>query len=248
MSQHDTSSFSQEEQRAISALFSSWTEWSRPRRGLRMVISALGVKRSQWRGEDKETETADAEFRQGRGAVLDAQRHTCQFCGFAAGSGIEVHHLDDNHRNNNPDNLAAADGLCHGDHHIGQVGMSKEGVVAAVPLTIEDLNHLQRTIYVALHSGNEEYAEKARRMVRYLVGRRKVVEEAWGTSDPAEWAEALLSLSPAQYDRRSDFMQGLGLVYHPKRFANQARRWSQEEYRALPPERWSQIHARYSQA
>lgn len=81
-----------------------------------------GRSQAGWRRDDWMAADADAEFKLVRQKVLERDEHTCRFCGFRAPKWQEVHHLDDNHHNNDPDNLVTACMFCHMVHHLGLAG------------------------------------------------------------------------------------------------------------------------------
>ena len=79
----------------------------------------FGVKRKLWRKDDEHADVADAGFTPVRTEVLQRDNYPCRFCGFKAAKYQEVHHLDDNHQNNDPQNLLTVCNLCHQVHHLG---------------------------------------------------------------------------------------------------------------------------------
>ncbi len=110
-----------------------------------------------YRHEDMETQEADAEYAGVREMVLRRDRWTCQACGCQAdpgpqgsGGGLEVHHLDGRHGNNDPRNLATLCPLCHGILHIGFTARRKPGRFIWLPEASQaDLNLLVHAVAVA---------------------------------------------------------------------------------------------------
>jgi hypothetical protein len=81
----------------------------------------IGVKRKMSRMSDPDASTYDEEFRQIKIHVALMAQFICQACfaptstgpGEAAQGYFEVHHIDDNHRNNDLDNLIFLCPFCH---------------------------------------------------------------------------------------------------------------------------------------
>lgn len=110
-----------------------------------LVISA---KRSVWRMHDHAGE-ADKEFNQVRLAVLDACGNVCEFCGHASAKYQEVHHGDDDHRNNKPENLFGSCPLCHQVFHVGLAGMRDGGHIVYLPeFEQAEVNQLALLIWI----------------------------------------------------------------------------------------------------
>jgi len=80
----------------------------------------IGIKRKLHRRDDEHAKKADAIFNAQRNSALKRSNYCCVFCGAKSLKFNEVHHLDDNHHNNSPENLVAICKLCHPYHHIGQ--------------------------------------------------------------------------------------------------------------------------------
>lgn len=57
----------------------------------------------------------------------------CYFCGFPDGPYLEVHHLDHDHENYEPDNLCSVCTLCHRTQHLGWVGIKSQGRLIYLP-------------------------------------------------------------------------------------------------------------------
>lgn len=53
----------------------------------------------------------------------------CCFCGFQDGKFLELHHDDNDHTNNNPDNFSLICTLCHRLKHLGWVGAENLGKI-----------------------------------------------------------------------------------------------------------------------
>src|SRR3546814_6683866 len=82
---------------------------------------------------DDHSASHDKAFRAIRKVVLERDNHACQFCGFRAAKWQEVHHLNDDHADNRPENLITACWFCHMVHHIGRVGLFDEGGLIYAP-------------------------------------------------------------------------------------------------------------------
>src|SRR3546814_8822113 len=101
---------------------------------------------------DAEAEAADAEFSHVRRKVLERDDCACRFCGFRATSRQEVHHANDDHKDNRPQNLVTACQFCHACQHIGMAGQLETSVLAWIPEIPQDrLHHLVRSLMVAQH-------------------------------------------------------------------------------------------------
>jgi len=219
----------------------------------------IGVKRRLYRRDDVQSTKFDAVFQAVRGAVLKKNQYRCVFCGARSASASEVHHLDDNHRNNQLENLATVCKLCHPYHHIGQAslpGQEKglgEGHIGAdhialirVPnseaIPARDMNALQRAIALALC--DEQEAHDAARVLKLLTAesnRRDLVQALFGENaknakgapmrrvHPADVAAALTHLTDDEYARRDTVLGAVRVLYHPQRLAEWGRQWRKDK-------------------
>lgn len=98
-----------------------------------MLDLRLSVKTSMFRENDKDSGEADREFKAARLAVLARDRYTCQGCGLVTRGGdgksgfFEVHHIDDNHHNNHPNNLVTICPFCHSVKHFALAHIQERG-------------------------------------------------------------------------------------------------------------------------
>jgi len=120
----------------------------------------MSAKRLVWRMHDHADE-ADKMFFKIRRPVLEAFDYTCPYCGHQAEKYQEVHHQDDDHKNNSPRNLACTCPLCHQVFHTGLAGMREGAVLAYVPeLTQAELNHLCLIIWLLTEVEGNRYADQ----------------------------------------------------------------------------------------
>jgi intracellular multiplication protein IcmJ len=187
---------------------------------------------------------ADAEYKAVRPRVMAQQENRCRFCGYTSKHN-HCHHLDGNHANNEPENFAVADSLCHAYHHLGQTGsqdqfshdnLRTKTVLAAVPeLSPSDLNLLQRAIGVALLDQAEEAT--AKQIYKLIEERAEPVREAFGTFRPADFAGAMEKLNPEEYANRGSTLADLRLVFREDMLKNEGRRFL-EDFTSLPFSLW----------
>ncbi len=187
----------------------------------------LSAKKVQWRDEGEYER--DAEFQRTKQAILSRDDFGCRFCGFRALSYQEVHHLNDDHRDHSPENLATACAYCHMCQHIGLAGARGEAALIWLPeMEQVELNHLVRAIQVALHwketgsaqpglqrmnaDPSAEFADMAISMFDLLKSRRDEAKVRLGTDAPETLANVLLRMNDEQYSRRSDFLVGVRLL------------------------------------
>ncbi|WP_316157916.1 hypothetical protein [Cupriavidus sp. BIC8F] len=210
----------------------------------RYVPLVFSVKRQLWRKHDDAMEAADAEYRTKRESRLQKGNYQCVFCGFRS-KHTEIHHKNDNHADNRGENLIVADPLCHGTQHIGQVGSKRHGLMIEMAgLPQAELNHLQRTIAVALEIGTEEEKREASALLQHLASRGELVVKVWGSANPSDFANAMLELKDHEMEKRESAFTGLGLLYRPSRFVEYIGRWVDELYKSLPTNTWQRIYDR----
>ncbi len=176
---------------------------------IKLILSA---KRNTWRMADEDHEEADAAFRRIRPAIIERDRETCRCCGFKASKFQEVHHLDDNHANNDKANLATVCFLCHNVFHIGRAGMAGESYLIWLPeMSQGDLHHIFRAMSVAIHDGNDlkTLAEQA---MAQLDERRKGAIERIGTDSPVILGRVLIDLDEKAYASRGKKLAGIRLM------------------------------------
>lgn len=175
------------------------------------------------------------------GIALHRADHKCAYCGFQSRVNT-VHHINDNHLDYSPRNLRAADPLCHGWHHLGELKTS-DAVVAYLPrLAPQDVNHLQRTLAVALRSNDAEMRSDARDLLNWLASHRDYVRQSWGSFTPATFAAAFVRQGASETEARKPLLEHLALVYHPALFDPLLDTWLAEGYAQYPCARWSQVY------
>ena len=244
----------------------------------------LGVKRSMWRMHDPAAEDADADFAAIKKKVLTRDKSTCRYCemrtlpeadenlkgtiikGRYAGF-FEVHHMDDDHHHNQPENLLTVCPFCHSVFHCGNAGHRESGSIIWAPwITQEDLNATVHGLFILMtfeHPGEAEvkkaeesrtqdqlkiYAETgrlARERYEALQSFSDFAEKniGQGMSNAAVLGEALMVLAKSNekaYDRRAVFLSGARFLPDYGYYATAARYWA----RANNPRETSKlIHA-----
>ncbi len=216
-----------------------------------MLSLELSVKRRQFRGEDALKETADAGFEAIRPKILQRDNYTCHYCNFrpadmregnvlVRGKFQEVHHLDNNHRNNHESNLVTACALCHAVNHIGFAGMQGAAVLtyAFEGLSNADFNNLLRTMLIAAVMGDPKRRERVKAMYGWLVDRSTVVKTRLGTASPMDVGRFLRGVPDEQYGNREQYFVGVRLLLTTKVLEDQLSFWRDNVYKSVPPETW----------
>ena len=176
------------------------------------VQPTLGVKRRTWRMDDDHAHLADAAFADTRQQVLNRDNFTCRFCGFKATKYQEVHHLDDNHQNNDQTNLLTVCNLCHMVHHLGLCGMKGAGFIAAIPeLTQVEVNQIARNYFVAAMIGDQNTKDRLTGLYALFRARADGMKVVFGDdlSDPLRYAQALSALDDKAYASAVSSCSGL---------------------------------------
>ena len=160
-------------------------------------------------------------------AALDRDGHRCQFCGLPAGDWQDVFHVNDDHEDWRPANLAACCPLCHGAQHIGAPAANLEMRVIWLPeMTQNGLNVLVRVIHLALRAGDIAPTLAARpilgnhelacawRAYDALDRRAVAAASVIDTDRPRDLAAGLLSVPAAE---RKRLLGGLRLLHRGRR-------------------------------
>lgn len=225
----------------------------------RKIELLLSAKAEAWRMHDEDHGRADESFTSTvRPAVLRRDRNTCRFCGFSSSKWQEVHHLDDDHHNNDPANLVTADSFCHMVQHIGRAGMHGEAMLIWLPeIEQAPLNNIVRALYVAeRHPGaseSDEIGQAAGSLLAMLQNRARLAAERLGTSDPAVLGSVLVRHEEI-YERRQSQLAGLRLLPLPRKvtssgedvFGRMMAFWCSSEgpFGGLPPSSWARLLSR----
>lgn len=178
----------------------------------------LSIKRDGFRGDQPEPTSGLADFKAVKGDVLERDLHQCQFCDFDAPKYQEVHHVDDNHENNNPDNLVTACVLCHMCFHIGFAGVKNRGVLIylhegkSIPNFQARLNNLVRIMWMCTFDEDKKLAMQATDFLKRLESLRIPASDCLGTSDPVFLANYLRDLEDANYNKRKEKLDGIFLL------------------------------------
>jgi hypothetical protein len=124
------------------------------------IILMPSVKLGVWRKDDKNSDKADEEFAAKRPEILKRDLFTCGGCGMRTmpvnktlPSGyFDVHHIDDDHTNNQDDNLITLCPFCHDVFHLGNAGARQSASAIWMPQVSQaDLNLLMHVLFI-LHS------------------------------------------------------------------------------------------------
>lgn len=189
----------------------------------------LSVKAANWRMNDDGSAEADSEFQLVRKKVLERDEFSCRFCAFKAPKYQEVHHLNDDHSDNRPQNLVTACIYCHLCAHIGLAGKNNEAVLVWLP-EIEQaaLHHVVRTIQFSAYWGKKHSVDKrtdpktqamakmiastASALEGKLRAREAGAQRLLGTSDPLELSNLFLKMPNEVYARRGEILTGIRLL------------------------------------
>lgn len=122
------------------------------------------LKLSLHRKDDEDVEYYNNRFAEMRIKALQKSKYKCVYCGIEvkpdnsadsltllASGYLEVHHMDNNHRNNDLNNLYAVCPFCHNVVHLGFATLNKKVTLAYLPeISQENINMLSALIGVGL--------------------------------------------------------------------------------------------------
>lgn len=199
----------------------------------------LGAKRGKWR-TNPGAESGDKEFAEIKPKVLDRDRCTCVYCGTSV-KGMQVHHRNDNHEDNYPENLETVCEMCHAPNHLGFMG--KAGVIVYLPVLSQiEVSHLFRTIAVAISYGGE-IGEKAKKLATIMIDRYRIpIDQVFGTDNPADFGNALIALSDSDYESRYIALRDVRVLFKPEKLSTFATKCRESIYANLPPSLWQRIY------
>ncbi len=185
--------------------------------------------------------------------VWKRDNNTCFFCQFKSYEYQEIHHLNDDHDDNSMDNLVTICPLCHQSFHLDTVSNTNGGKIIWLPeFSQQELNYISRAIFIA--TDEAEVAEKegrevsafakiARMIDTSLSERSLVVEHQFqaGASEPSVFANALINMNPAQYDRRFSTLRPFKILATKSRFSIQTKYWRENLFSDIPPATWEKL-------
>lgn len=190
----------------------------------------IGIKRGVFRANDVNSKQADSVFESTRSQALRQASYRCVRCGYESPEDVKkrrksvlhVHHQDNDHHNNEPENHVPHCSLDHAYHHIGcdaptlggSRGWASQMLIAYAPeLASEDMNQLQRATGAALTDAKE--AEVAKEIIDLLAVLALPVRDVLGSFHAKDFAACFDKMSEADYEQRDSTVSGLRVLFHP---------------------------------
>lgn len=232
-------------------------------KGLRRLM--VSIKRKPFRANDPRAAQADAIFQTQRKPALEKTQYKCVFCTFRSQKYNEVHHGDDDHFNNQPENLWGICKLCHPYQHVGEAGVNNQssglngghlgpkalGLIRVpdgqmIPAT--DFNHLLRIVGVALSDATErEVALKVYDLFFDAEVRKEMAVAFYGPQTqatgvmPGDMAKALSLLTDDEYARRVPVLEPVRLLYSTALLEQVGRELKAEQAQWAQPAGWERL-------
>ena len=176
-----------------------------------------------------------------RTEVIRESKQRCYFCGFPSQS-LEIHNINHNHQDVRKENLRAVDALCHGWQHLGEIGEGNAFIGYLPGLVAQDVNNLQRCIFVALETGDEETKSDAKKLLNWLASHRQYTEAAWGTFEPGVFANALIKMEGVGADVHGVVFRDLAVIFNPGTYSVSAQKWAHDAYKSTPTASWPNLY------
>lgn len=214
----------------------------RPKNKNKIVLS---VKRGAFRSDDPSSEEADKDFKAIRPKILSRDNHTCQYCGFRSEKYQEVHHIDDDHSNNDESNLITTCPLCHSCFHIGLSGTYNRGDIIRLDpelgISQAELNQLVRVLWVAEESSDQSIKMIAVKNLARLTKQTVSADRKLGTTDPLVVGDYLLQLSDEDYNMREKVLKEYYFLPKKSGYAPQFNFWKSSVFKNIPSNDWQEI-------
>jgi intracellular multiplication protein IcmJ len=151
---------------------------------------------------------------------------SCRFCGEPTAGWQAAFHLDSDHGNNDPGNLAIACTLCHLGQHLNRPDIDREATLIWLPeLAQSEIIRLVREIHLQCHTAKTRPSDLhsvSSRISAPLLGsfaayqalleRQEAAEARLGTISPKALGAALLELPPEATATLPDRLSGIRLL------------------------------------
>jgi intracellular multiplication protein IcmJ len=217
----------------------------------------LSATRKSWKMSSTHGTEFDKEYQKKHKTIWDKiwnrDGFKCYYCSFYSKKHQEIHHLNDDHRDNSLDNLVTVCPLCHQSYHLDTASNTNGGKIIWLPeFSQQELNYLCRAIFIAIEEAeiaetqNRDvvgFAKIARMLETSLSERSLIVEQHFqnGASDPSVFANALINMSEEQYEKRSQFLSSFKLLHMKTRFPVQTKYWKNYLFTDIPVDSWVKL-------
>ncbi|MEZ8292750.1 HNH endonuclease [Vibrio splendidus] len=210
-----------------------------------MLPVILSVKRGTHRADDSMSPSHDQAYQEIRPVILERDNNTCQYCGFHSTKMQEVHHVDDDHSNQDESNLATICVLCHMAFHIGFAGANEMGCIIYTEdhqnITQAQFNNLIRTLWVGELSDDRDKKLMCGALLTRFSKMRVPAKKKYGTSDPTWFGDYLLKLSKENYEKREKAFAGALFLPNKDKYKKEIKFWSENTFRGIPSTTWTSI-------
>jgi len=189
-----------------------------------LLQPVFSVRRHLWRMDGDHSIIEDSKLSDVRSEVLKRDVFSCYFCSFKAKKYQEIHHIDENHNNNNPENLVTVCNLCHQVFHLGKCAVYNSGFIAAIPeLTQTEINNLIRSAYVVDYMANNVVRDKIKSLLAIFQFRGcDTLKTLYGLdiSTPHTLAEILSNCPDELFEKRNKLFSSLRLIANKEAFSS----------------------------
>lgn len=222
----------------------------------------LSANRKSWKMSSTHGTEFDKEYKDSKGnpgknkkvwdEIWERDSFKCYYCGFQSKRHQEIHHLNDDHSDNNPDNLVTVCPLCHQNFHLDTASTTNGGKIIWLPeFSQQELNYLSIAIFIAIEESESKKEQetnlnfvKIARMIENALSERTLIVEQQiqaGASDPAIFAHALMNMKDTQYEKRFSYLKSFKLLNLRSRFPIQTKYWKKNTFADIPLETWEKL-------
>lgn len=215
----------------------------------KLIVSA---KTKDFRGDSPHPEKSNVEFSKVRPLILERDNYTCQYCDLRSKKFQHVHHIDDDHNNNDESNLITACPLCHMSQHIGYAGIKGMGTLIyldqekhgefVLNITQEKLNNIVRLLWIKQDNTEDKEAyNQATDYLKRLEQARVDSDKVIGTCDPILLANTLKEITEEEYLERERSLGKIFFLPFKEGFQREHNYWKEHVFKGVKNQSWSQI-------